>query len=84
MDNEWKWQQENVKLQREVERLRSEFAAYKVSLIPEAKTRDSGIFTKPELDFIHENNLNYSRVYALVHRYEETKDALIETLEGIL
>jgi len=42
------------------------------------------IFTNQELKFIRENNLNYGRVYALVHRRYSAKDALIETLEGIL
>ena len=84
MDNEWKWQQENTKLQREINRLRNEFATYKVSQIPESTRREKNIFTKTEMEFIHENELNYQRVYTLAHRYDSVKDALIETLEGTI
>ena len=84
MDNEWQWEQEVIKLQREIKRLRNEFAAYKVDQIPVTTRKEGKIFTKQELKFIRENNLNYGRVYALVHRRDSAKDALIETLEGIL
>ena len=62
MDNEWQLQQENIKLQHEIKRLRKEFATYKVDQIPEAARKDGKIFTKQELEFIRENKLNYSRV----------------------
>lgn len=84
MDIEWQWQQENIKLQHENNRLRKEFAAYKVAQIQESSLKEGMIFTKQELEFIRENKLNYSRVYTLVHRYDSAKDALIEVLEGIL
>ncbi|QNK86460.1 hypothetical protein H7992_14450 [Sporosarcina sp. resist] len=84
MDNEWQWEQEFIKLQHENKRLRNEFATYKVDQIPESVRKDGKIFTNQELKFIRENNLNYGRVYALVHRRDSAKDALIETLEGIL
>ncbi len=84
MDNEWKWQQENSMLQREIIRLRNEFAKYKVNQIPECARNEKSIFTKTELKFIHENELNYQRVYTLTHRYNSVEDALIEVLEGTI
>ena len=83
-NNEWEWQQENVKLQREIKRLRNEFATYMVNQIKESACKEGIIFTKQELKFIRENKMNYSRVYTLMHRYDSAKDALIEVLEGIL
>ncbi|KAA0941595.1 hypothetical protein FQ087_20780 [Sporosarcina sp. ANT_H38] len=84
MDNEWQWQQENIKLKHENKRLRNEFATFKVNQIPEAARKDGKIFTKQELKFIKDNGLSYDRVYGLVYKYQSVEDALIETLEGIL
>ncbi|QNK87777.1 hypothetical protein H7992_21845 [Sporosarcina sp. resist] len=84
MDNEWQWEQEFIKLQHENKRLRNEFATYKVDQIPESVRKDGKIFTNQELKFIKDNGLSYDRVYGLVYRYQSAKDALIETLEGIL
>ncbi|WP_438312276.1 hypothetical protein [Sporosarcina sp. FA9] len=82
--DEWKWQQENVKLQNEIKRLRKEYAAFKVSLIPKGQKRTGGFFTGEELDFIRDNNLNHNRAYVLANRYDNVRDALIEVMEGIL
>ncbi|WP_342512824.1 hypothetical protein MKY34_19800 [Sporosarcina sp. FSL K6-1522] len=85
MDNEWKWQQENVKLQHEVSRLRRELAAYKVGQIPKnSRKRKNGIFTKCEMDFIRENGLSHDRVYRLTYRLHSVQEALIEAVEEIL
>ena len=84
MNLEWQWQQENTKLQREIKRLRNEFATFKVAQIPRVVRNEKNIFTKRELEFIRENELNYQRVYTLAHRYDSVEDALIEVLEGTM
>ncbi len=73
-----------MKLQREIKRLRAEFATFKVSQIPEATRGEKNIFTKHELEFIRVNELNYNRVYKLAHRYGSVQGALIEVLEGVI
>ncbi|KAA0944102.1 hypothetical protein FQ087_18425 [Sporosarcina sp. ANT_H38] len=80
MDNEWQWQQENIKLREENAELRKKFAIYKAKKVLKERATDGKIFTKRQLKFMKDNGLNYDKVYGLVHRYNSVEDALIEVL----
>ncbi|AMQ06763.1 hypothetical protein [Sporosarcina psychrophila] len=78
---EWHWQQENAKLQQENAELRKKFAIYRARKVLKERATDGKIFTKKQLKFIKDNELDYRKVYRLTHKLNSVGEALVRALE---
>ena len=80
MNIEWHWQQENAKLQQENAELRKKFAIYRARKVLKERATDGKLFTKKQLKFIKDNELDYRKVYRLTHKLNSVEEALIKVL----
>lgn len=80
MNNEWKWQQENARLQSRVKRMLDIIISYD---IPEDDDEmDEVVLTKSQTDFIWALELDYGKIYRLAKKYESGFDAIEEVMEA--
>ena len=84
MNLDWQWQQENVALRKENAELKRKLAVYLVSKAAKEKAECGRGFSKKQIKFIKENNLEYYKVWRLAHRYNSVEEALVEVLEGTI
>lgn len=84
MNLDWQWQQENVALRKENAELKRKLAVYLVGKVAKEKAESGKIFSKKQMKFIKENDLDYFKVYRLAHRYNSVEEALVEVLEGTI
>ena len=80
MNVEWQWQQENAKLREENAELRKKFAIYRARKVLKERATDGKLFTKKQLKFIKDNELDYRKVYRLTHKLNSAEEALIKVL----
>ena len=78
MENEWKWQQENAKLQSRIKGMQKIIMEYG---IPEDDDSSKRVFTKSQDEFVHAMGLNHGRTYRLARKYESGYDAIEEIME---
>lgn len=81
LDINWKLQQENALLRKELALLKKENQKYQVIEIASGIPPAGRFFTDIQLDFIKTNNLDYGRIYSLAVKYGSVKDSLIEVWE---